>query len=113
MGAFATEAPQPVCLEAIALRGPRRVPAPEFDPLRPIATPDRTRLALQVTRVRDADRWRAASGNVQLSIAGHVLDIQTGDRVRVFAQLAATSPPLNPGEFDFANICAPIASFAG
>ena len=36
--------PQPACFQAVARSGPRRMPAPEFDPLRPIGTGNHSRL---------------------------------------------------------------------
>jgi competence protein ComEC len=103
LGALAAESAQPMCVEAVALRGPRRVPAPEFDPLRPVATSDRTRLKLRITGVRDAETWQPASGIATLDVAGHLLGVEAGDRLQVFAQLRAPQGPLNPGEFDFAE----------
>lgn len=102
LGAFAAESAQPVCVEAVALSGPRRLRAPPFDPLRPIARPDRSRMELQVTGVRDGATWIPAVGRTTLTVDGHVLGIQAGDRLQVFGHLAAPRPPLNPGEFDFA-----------
>ena len=87
--AFATEAAQPVCIEAVVRRGPRRIPAPQFDPLRPITASERTRLALRVTGLRNADRWEVASGSVTLDVDGHLLSVAAGDRLRIFGQLRA------------------------
>lgn len=103
LGSFASEAGQPVCLEAIALSGPRRVPAPEFDPLRAIGSSDRTQLTLRATGIRDGEQWLPVSGVCRLSVAGHLLGIRAGDRIRLFGQLRAPRGPMNPGEFDFAE----------
>lgn len=102
IGTFAADNAQPICLQAVARSGPRRVPAPEFDPLRPIGTADRSRLTVELLAVRDGDRWVTASGGTMLDVNGHLLGVQAGDRLLVFAQLRAATPPANPGEFDFA-----------
>jgi competence protein ComEC len=103
IGLFAVDTSEPAALEATIVRGPRRIPAPPFDPLRTIATPPRTRLELAATAIRDQDQWRAASGNLTLLVDGDLLGLQTGDRVRVFGQLSAMHAPDNPGEFDFSQ----------
>ncbi len=103
IGVFAAEGTQPVCVEAVVHESPRRVPAPEFDPLRPIFGGDRSRVQVQVIRVRDGERWRDASGVAQLDVTGHLLGINRGDRIRIFGQLRAMPSPSNPGEFDFAE----------
>jgi competence protein ComEC len=102
LGCFARRAAQPVCLEATACGGPRRVPAPPPDPMRAIPTGDRTRLEVDVTAIRDGAAWRPASGRTAVWIEGHLLGVHAGDRLRIFADLSSTRPPANPGEFDFA-----------
>ena len=102
LATFAREAAQPVCIEAVARHGPRRLPAAEFDPLRAMSIPDRSRLKLFVTRVRDGDQWRPAAGMTTLDVTGHVLGVRAGDRLQIFAQLREATAPMNPGEFDFA-----------
>ncbi|MCC7474807.1 MAG: ComEC/Rec2 family competence protein [Pirellulales bacterium] len=102
IGLFASELPRPICLEAVALESAERVVAPPPTPLRAIPGIERSRLLVRVARVRDGQGWRNASGTCLLSVEGHALWIRAGDRLRVFGQLSRPSPPLNPGEFDFA-----------
>jgi competence protein ComEC len=104
IGLFAHDGGGPAALEVRATSGPRRVPAPPPDPLRTIATPDRTRLEVEVLAVRDADDWRPARGASTLFVDGHLLGVRAGDRLRVFAQLNANAAPQNPGEFDFSRL---------
>ncbi len=87
LGTFARDAAQPVCVEAIARTSPRRVPAPEFDPLRPIGTGDRSRLAVRLVGIRDGEAWTSASGLTTLDVEGHLLGVHAGDRLQIFAQL--------------------------
>jgi competence protein ComEC len=103
VGLFAREVPGPAALEVCVLSGSRRIPAPPPDALRAIATPERTRLDVEVLALRDGESWRPASGVATLFIDGHLLSLEPGDRMRVFAQLNSVGRPHNPGEFDFAR----------
>lgn len=99
---FASLAPRPSCVLAVARSSPDRLTAPPPTPLRAIPGSERSRLLVEVTAVRDGREWRPASGVCQLTAEGHLLDIHAGDTLQVFGQLARPAPPLNPGEFDFA-----------
>jgi competence protein ComEC len=102
IGLFAPVVAGPAAIEARALGGPRRIPAPPFDPLQTFAAPERTRLDVEVLAVRDRAVWRPASGRARLYVGGQMDGVRAGERLRVFAQLAALAGPANPGEFDFA-----------
>lgn len=99
---FARFESQPTCVEAIACESAERVAAPRPTPLRAIPGTEQSRLTVNLVGIRDGRNWRPMSGVCQLSVVGHALWIRTGDRLRIFGQLARVSPPLNPGEFDFA-----------
>lgn len=103
LGTFAHAADRPVCLRARVASGPRRVPAPAFDPMRTMPVGDRTRVELKVLEIRDDAAWRRASGSVTLLVDGHLLGIHAGDIVQVIAEMSAIEPAANPGEFDFAQ----------
>ncbi len=100
--------PHPVCLRAEVTGGPRRLPAPPYDPMRIVPAIDRTRLELRIMQCRDGgcpggNTWRSAGGRATLLVDGHVLGIHAGDLVEVFATLQPAAPPRNPGQFDFAT----------
>ena len=94
------ETATPVCLRAVVAEEPSRAPAPPYDPMRIMPQIDRSRLELRVRELRDADRWRPASGRATLLVDGHVLGVHAGDRVEVLASLSHPRPPCNPGQYD-------------
>ena len=102
LGQFARRDSQPACVEAVALQGPRRLPAPKFDPMQSIPRGDQSRLEVAVTGIRDGSRWRPASGRAKLTVEGHLLGVHAGDHLRIFAHLGLPRSPQNPGEFDHA-----------
>jgi competence protein ComEC len=99
---FARRHPQPVCAEAVVVKGPQRLPAPSVGPMQVIPYGDRTRLEVQFVGLRDGDTWRPASGRARVSVDGHLLAVQVGDRLRIFGQVSTPSPACNPGAFDYA-----------
>ncbi|MBI3837812.1 MAG: DUF4131 domain-containing protein, partial [Planctomycetia bacterium] len=103
VGLVAREAAGPAAIEARARGSSRRVPAPPPDPLRMLATPERTRLEIDLLAVRDGEAWRPLSGTATLLVDGHLLDIRSGDHLRIFGQLASVRQAANPGEFDYAQ----------
>ncbi len=102
VGRFASPDAEPVAIRARATSGPRRIPAPPPDPLRTVATPERTRLDVELVAIRDGERWRNLTGSAAVIVDGHVVDVLPGDTLQVFAQLGSMREPDNPGEFDFA-----------
>ena len=102
LGRAADDAPRPICLQAVALTSPRRVAAPPDNPLRTRPAGERSRLLVDVAEIRDGRAWRPASGTAELYVDGHVLGVQAGDRLHVFALFSRPPRPLNPGDFDLA-----------
>jgi competence protein ComEC len=102
LGRFAGAAPQPICLEAIALERPHWRPAPPRSPLETFERGDQMRLDVRIHRVRDGDVWRAAAGKSSVTVEGHLPRIEPGDRLRIFGEYQRPQPPFNPGEYDFA-----------
>ncbi|NQT15730.1 MAG: ComEC/Rec2 family competence protein [Planctomycetes bacterium] len=91
---------QPACVEVVATKGARRLPAPDYSPMRIIPPLDRTRVEVRVVGIRDRAVWRPASGRARLTVDGHLLGVRAGDRLRVFAALSAPRPAANPGDYD-------------
>jgi competence protein ComEC len=102
LGRFARHTSQPVCAEVIALAAPMHRPAPPIDPLRSLPQGAHTRVRVRATALRDAGKWRRVDGRAALIVEGTLLGVHAGDRLRIVGQIQSTSPPGNPGEFDFA-----------
>lgn len=102
IGHFAGRSPQPVVVEAIALSSCSYSAAPPVDPLRTIPKQDETHLRLRVISIRDGAEFKPATGKCTITVGGELSDIYYGDRVRVAAMLVRPSPPMNPGESDYA-----------
>lgn len=103
LGTFAREEPTPVCVEAVALKGPRSVAPPPFDPMRVIPTGERTKLLVEATALRDGAVWVPVSGRTTLTVDGQLLGVDAGDRIRVFGTLSKPQRADNPGGFDQAT----------
>jgi competence protein ComEC len=103
LGLAATETPQPICVEGIAVSAPEEAPAPAFDPLRSLPSGVMTRLLVDAVAVRDGAQWRTASGQAQVAVEGELSGVHVGDRLRIFGLLEAPLPAGNPGEFDTAE----------
>lgn len=61
----------------------------------------RWKLTVRVRRIRDGNRWRRATGITDLIIHAPAGNLRSGDRIRVFGRLVGSTPPTNPGQFDF------------
>jgi competence protein ComEC len=103
---FAGQDAKPCCIEADVVSEPKwSVATNEFvsrssDEAAEVV---RTRFTLKVRRIRDGQSWRAASGMLDLLIHEKTDHIRSGNRIVVFGKLVASSPPTNPGQFDFEN----------
>ncbi len=104
IGLFAREVSGPVCVEAVAASGAKRIPPPQYDPLRPPQFGDETRLDIRLTAIRNGDEFESASGRALLVVDGDLLDVHPGDRLRIFGRISTPSPAGNPGEADYAEM---------
>ncbi len=102
LGRYARHKAQPVCVEAVAVQSPRRLPPVTFDPMQGIPRGDSFRLQVDLVALRNGATWQPASGRATLLVVGQRPEIQAGDRLRCFAQLSAPRGPQNPGGFDSA-----------
>ncbi len=100
LGLFARRKPQPVCIEGIAVTGPRRLPPPMEDPMAMRRRGLASRFIVDVHAVRDGSQWRPAAGLAMLFVQGEAPAIAAGDRIRCVGTLAAPDRPQNPGSFD-------------
>jgi len=100
---FAREAAQPVCVEAVVTGRTKQSPAPTPDLLRAMPVGPRSDTLVRILRIRDGTRWRNASGNCRLRVASELVEVQAGDRLRVYARFRRPTPALNPGQYDWAQ----------
>ena len=101
-----TSSPQPVAIEGIVLESPRRLSAPQLDPLRgesaqAVMQRPSSECVVAVQAVRGGASWRPASGRAAVIVDGEPPDLAAGCRVRVLGRGMRPPPPLNPDEFDF------------
>ena len=89
-----------MCVEAVALKGPRPVAPPPFDPMRIVPTGARTKLLVEATALRDGTGWIPVSGRATLTVDGQLLGVHAGDRIRVVGTLSSPQRADNPGGFD-------------
>ncbi len=102
IGLFASESAKPCCLEAVVRTEPRwMAPSDASGALDYADDVVRTKVLLEVKRVRDGLSWVPVSGQVDLIVHAPTHHIRSGESVRVFGRLVKTSPPTNPGQFDF------------
>jgi competence protein ComEC len=100
LGLAARRKPEPICIDAIALQTPRRMPELEASPLRPPRSQEQVRLQVDFCAVRDGTTWRPASGRANLEVEGWLANVHAGDRLRIFAQLEEPPQAQNPGQTD-------------
>jgi len=103
LGLFATADEGPVCLELVVAEPPLRLPRRERSAFWPLPSQEVTRIAGEAAAIRDGRQWRTASGRTRLIVYGELPQFRPGDRLRVFGQLKAVPPAMNPGQFDFAR----------
>jgi competence protein ComEC len=93
--------PRAVLVEATVVDAPRSVVQPSgYDPAK---TEIKTRFEIVVHALRDGATWRRAAGRADVQLDDALDGVAAGDRVHLLGRVARSPPPLNPGEFDFAE----------
>jgi hypothetical protein len=103
---FASETPQPACVEVVLADRVKVSPPADDSPLRAIPAGTVSEATVHVVAIRDGARWRPAAGWSRLRVAGQWRGVP-GDRLRVYAQLARPAPAMNPGSIRLGRPRAP------
>ena len=101
IGRFAPNVSVPCCIDATVISEPHWTLAGGRNGAQEFGNVARTRLTVCVNRIRDGEKWINVSGVVDLVIHETTNKVMSGDQVRVFGRLVASTPPSNPGQFDF------------
>lgn len=101
IGRFASDVSAPCCVDATVMTEPRWKVVDEEADEDGFGDTARTSMTVRVNRIRDGEHWVDASGIADLVIHASTTHVRSGDHVRVFGRLVASSPPSNPGQFDF------------
>jgi len=106
IGLFASDESQACCVDVQLLSEPQAEVKTggrfgDSDSL--VGQQSQTRFSARALQIRDGKEWLPASGNVELVIHDAADQFRSGDRVRVFGRLIRSSPPTNPGQFDFSQ----------
>lgn len=101
IGRYASVVAAPCCIDATAISEPRWMVGKDSFGEEGAGDTVRTRLTLRVNRIRDGSFWKPATGITDLVIHTSTNHVKSGDEIRVFGRLVASSPPNNPGQFDF------------
>ena len=100
IGRYANVVSRPCCIEATVVSEPLWVVADAAFENRPEGEL-KTRLVLKANRLRDGLNWVSVSGVCDLIVHQSVSGIHSGDQIEVFGYLVKSSPPSNPGGFDY------------
>jgi competence protein ComEC len=90
----------PAAVRGEVVSAVERLVAPGGSPIVRQPMEVRTRFACRVNSVRDAGRWRAVRGTVDIVCQGQLDDLWPGDQVVVVGELSRLSRAKNPGERD-------------
>jgi competence protein ComEC len=93
------DSPRPMAVHGRVSAPPRLIgPAPAQGQAAAIGPA--SEFALDVSAIRDRDRWRSASGRATVIVRGPPIPLPPGTAVRIFGRGLRPAAPLNPGEFD-------------
>jgi len=66
-------------------------------------TPPAGSFYLKLDKVKTPTGWARTTGTVRFQVSATVRHIQNGDYIQAYCWLSRAGPPLNPGQFDFAD----------
>ena len=96
------DTPVPLAVRGRLRESPRALPPTDGDPRRAAAIGPASRCVIAVDAIRSADAWRPATGRATVIVRAEPAPLRVGSRVEILGRGLRPSPPLNPGEFDFA-----------
>lgn len=101
IGLVAVESGAPAVVELEVVGEPRRMALAAPSPFDAMPPEPRTLVPCRAEKMRTAEGWKAATGQLDLYVRADWREVNAGDRIRVVGQLSEVAHPRNPGEFDF------------
>ncbi len=98
---FARQKPQPVCVIGQVIQAPELLRADHSASTPVWSQVDRTRILVRCELLRSCREEKTASGILQLSVTGHALGLNVGDKISAWGNLLLPGPPKNPLTFDY------------
>lgn len=100
---LATVDPQVVRIVGVVTKPLEIFDRPTGPHIPPWLSVDRSTGILRCEQIQHGNDWRVATGLLRIDVAGRLETIQVGDRISVLGQLSQPAPPMNPGEFHYAD----------
>ena len=98
---LAGDTPAPIRVVGVVHTPPTILAADESELTPPWMRIDRSVCELTCEQILAPDRSLPVSGTARLTVTGHLLHVNVGDRVHVVGRLVRPGRPSNPGGFDF------------
>jgi len=95
--------PAPIAVRATLRESPRALAPAAGNPRRAAAIGPASQCVVAIDAIRDGGGWRPAAGLAAVIVRAEPAEIAVGSRVEILGRGLRPSPPLNPGEFDFAG----------
>ncbi len=98
VGFFAREVSQPACVVARVCQFPRVI-RPDSDELGGRPLDEFSEFLVRVSRIRDGQDWRVATGRLRVRVGDAKIDLVPGEQIEIVGQLKRCSPEMNQGGF--------------